>query len=273
MDSSLERNKQSGQLRRIQACLQELLNDRLAGILLCGSAVLGGLRPDSDLDILVLIRGELQPEPRRTLTRRLLYLSAPPGHRNARPLEVTVINLNDLAPWRFPPKCEYQYGEWLRGELESGGLPQPYFRADTALLLWQARMHSRILSGKPAAELIPSIPFTEIRRAISRARPELLAWLSGDERNVLLTLARMWYTLETRDICTKDAAAQWAASRVPPELVPLIRMAGEAYLGRSPDHWDDLPAETHRLAEIMESRLAELLETPAPHLQAPEPPS
>ena len=31
-----------------------------------------------------------------------------------RPLEVTVINQKDVVPWKFPPKHEFMYGEWLR---------------------------------------------------------------------------------------------------------------------------------------------------------------
>jgi hypothetical protein len=47
----------------------------------------------------------------------LLALSAPPNAAGAaRPLEVTVLVLTDVVPWRYPPHRELQFGEWLRDE-------------------------------------------------------------------------------------------------------------------------------------------------------------
>jgi hypothetical protein len=46
--------------------------------------------------------------------------------------------------------------------------------------------------------------------------PSLVADLESDTRNVLLTLARMWTTVATGRIVSKDAAAAWALERLPP---------------------------------------------------------
>lgn len=46
------------------------------------------------------------------------------GNPEKRPIEITVVNQNDILPWRFPPKCEYMYGEWLRDEMEAGAFPE-----------------------------------------------------------------------------------------------------------------------------------------------------
>jgi hypothetical protein len=45
--------------------------------------------------------------------------------------------------------------------------------------------------------------------------PGLLADLDGDTGNGNLTLARIWMSLATGTIQTKDAAADWAAARLP----------------------------------------------------------
>lgn len=54
-----------------------------------------------------------------------------------------------------------------------------------------------------------------IRLAIRDALPILLDGLSGDERDVLLTLARMWRTAQMGDLMSKDHAASWAAAKMP----------------------------------------------------------
>lgn len=52
-------------------------------------------------------------------------------------------------------------------------------------------------------DLIPDISNERVKEAIHGILPILLRGVHGDERNTLLTLARMWYTLETYDICAK----------------------------------------------------------------------
>lgn len=82
-----------------------------------GSAVAGGLRPSSDLDVLIVVSRPMMPTARRRLVADLMDLSGLAAARGpARPLEVTVVALGDVNPWRYPPRCELQYGEWLRDE-------------------------------------------------------------------------------------------------------------------------------------------------------------
>ncbi len=243
---------------------EELFGNRIAGIFLYGSATLGGLRPESDIDLLILIRGGMSCDERKTLTNLLLDLSAPPGHAGKRPLEVVVVSLEQITPWRFPPRREFLYGEWLRNRLEAGIWPEPCFDPDLVLLLRQARAHGLALAGEAAVKLIPAVPFREIRSAIRHSLPGLLASLKGDERNVLLTLGRMWFTLEKHEICPKDVAAEWVVPKLPPEFASLLRMAGRAYQGIAADHWEPVTRETTLLAEFMRQQLESLLEHPLP---------
>ena len=69
--------------------LQNLFRDRLEGVYLYGSAVLGGLQPESDVDILALLHGEMTESDRKKLGSRLLEISGRVGGPG-RPLEVTV---------------------------------------------------------------------------------------------------------------------------------------------------------------------------------------
>jgi streptomycin 3"-adenylyltransferase len=69
--------------------------------------------------------------------------------------------------------------------------------------------------------------------------PDLLADLEPDTRNVLLTLARVWLTLETGRIAPKDEAADWALARLPPGRGAALRQARAAYVGAATDAWGD----------------------------------
>lgn len=68
--------------------------------------------------------------------------------------------------------------------------------------------------------------------------PDLLAELDTDTRNVLLTLARIWTTLATGEIRSKDAAADWALARLPAGHRPVLAHARAVYLGDEDERWD-----------------------------------
>ncbi|SUI28873.1 aminoglycoside-resistance protein [Salmonella enterica subsp. enterica serovar Derby] len=61
--------------------ITRVTGDTLRAIHLYGSAVAGGLKPNSDIDLLVTICQPLTEAQRATLMQELLALSSPPGRR------------------------------------------------------------------------------------------------------------------------------------------------------------------------------------------------
>lgn len=240
------------QVSAVTALLQKILQKQLIGVYLYGSAVLGGLKHESDLDILVVIKEYLSEAHRLTLTKRLLELSGEIGDKNNRPLEVTIVSEHILTLTEKIPECEYMYGEWLRADIESGKIPQRYVEPDVILLLFQARSSSIVLYGVPAENLLPEIGFEKINKAILHSLPALMKTINGDERNVLLTLARMWYSLSSQK---KDIAAYWAAENVPEELAYLLIMAAEGYTGKIKDCWEDKTEELNKLTDFLQQKI------------------
>lgn len=254
---------------QVKTIVKKILQNNILGIYLYGSAILGGLHVNSDIDILIISNRELTGEERRKLTGELMKISGKVGDKMRRPLEVTIINRRDIVPWKFPPKCEYMYGEWLREQIENGAILQPECDPDIAILLWQAGKHSVVIGEKNASEmqdkkvypcaseLIPQIPELDIERAIRISLPNLLSGLKGDERNVLLTLARMWLTLVTGEIRSKDEAAEWAFERLPKTVSGPLDLARRAYLGECEDKWEGMEKEVEVLAMILREKINE----------------
>ncbi|GAV39134.1 streptomycin 3''-adenylyltransferase [Streptomyces acidiscabies] len=91
--------------RREAELLREVVGEgELLGVYLHGSAVLGGLRPRSDIDVLGVVRRSLSARQRRVLVDELLALS---GQRGYRYVELTVVVQGEVRPWRFPPVCDF----------------------------------------------------------------------------------------------------------------------------------------------------------------------
>ena len=221
-----------------------LPNGQLVGAWLHGSAVFGGLRPDSDLDLFGVLRGRLSDAEKRALVDGLVPVSWRPSRPEGwRPVELTLVVHDEVRPWRYPPRFDFQYGEWLREELLSGDLaPWPPANPDVAMLITMVRASGIALRGPQPDELLDPVPHTDLVRAILDDLPSLRADLDTDTRNVLLTLARMWFTVATGEMAGKEAAASWVAERLPPASRTLVERARDGYLGSIEDGWNDLQA-------------------------------
>lgn len=232
------------QAQHIVRLVRDVFGRDVLGAYLHGSAVLGGLRPTSDLDILVVIARPTTATERRALVEGLLDVSGARARGGpARPVELSVVVEGDIKPWRYPPRQEFLYGEWLRDAYEQAGAPPPEPAPDLAVLTTMVQHGNAVLVGPPPAQLLDPVPPDDLIRGSVAGIPQLISDLESDTRNVLLTLARIWSTLETGQIRSKDAAAAWALAQLPPEHQPPLARARDMYLqGEDETRWADLPA-------------------------------
>lgn len=252
------------QIEAVKNAMYNIFGNTLLAIYLHGSAVSGGLRPHSDIDLLVIIECPMSNKQRKKLLTALLRTSgrypATPGSPKC--IEVMVFLRLELFQHNFPVQAEFIYGEWLRDNFEAGELPTTTRDPENTLILAQARKQSIKLLGMESSALLPDISIMEIRQAMYEAIPNLFLGLHGDERNVLLTLARMWYTATTAEFVTKDAAAHWVIPKLPDQYALILDSACRAYLGEIGSEWIIGVVETQQLAEHMQEQIIGLLNAP-----------
>lgn len=250
-----------GEASAALAILQRNVGETLIAVYLHGSVVAGGLRPSSDVDLMAVIGAPMTHGVRTRLVNELMEVSGrhPFDPDGRRPLEVILFSRAGLAAPAFPAHCDFLYGEWLRERFEHGEVPQPHAGLEYTLLLAQARTQAEALIGPDPSALPPVIQPSDMRRAIRLALSALLSTLGGDERNVLLTLARMWRTLATGDLVPKDVAADWAVPRLRPEAAALMADARDAYLGIGPENWKGRQQEVRKVATELSERVAAML--------------
>ena len=174
------------------ALIRDVLGTAVVGAYLHGSAVLGGLRPHSDVDVLVVSRRRTTHVEKRRLVERLLAVSAGPSPGSRRPVELTIVVESEVRPWRYPPSFDFQYGEWLRGEFERGNVePWPSTTSlDLASLITMALLGNRPLIGPRPAELFDPIPRSDYVNAMVSGIDGLLLDLETDTRKVALDALR-----------------------------------------------------------------------------------
>jgi len=229
------------QLDRAVALVREVLDNELVGAYLFGSAVQGGLRPDSDLDIHVVSRRPTTLGEKMRLAGGLMLISGRSTHEGTwRRVEVTIAVQSEIKPWRYPPNLDFQYGDWLRSEFEKGNYEPtpPRHRTDLALLITMVLAADSTLVGPPPAAVFDPVPHDDVVRAMVGDLDRLRGELDRDARNVILTLARMWSTFATGAICSKGAAANWVVEQLPAAHQPIAIHAREVYLGNEAERWD-----------------------------------
>lgn len=231
------------------------------GVYLYGSATTTGLRSDSDIDLLILTHRSLTESERSALVSLLLDFSGWKGHAerfphaaDRQPLEVTSLVISDLRPLNGAPRYDFQYGEWLREQLTNGLLPQPAYDPDVIALLASAQDSHKVLRGPALGDILDPIPPELLRGALLAVVPNVVQDVAGDERNALLTLARIIVTLESGQVVSKDEAAQRIAPRLSANDRELLEHARAGYLEQIDDDWNEWSstavALAHTLAEL-----------------------
>lgn len=239
-------------LDQVVALVRDVLGSDAVGAYLFGSAVLGGLRHQSDLDVMAVSKRPTTPEEKKSFIQSLLGISGRMTPRGQmRSVELTIVAESDVKPWCYPPHMDFQYGDWWRTEFESG-LLEPWgsdVNPDLAILLQMVVLNGKTLFGPQPAEVFDPIPHDHIVSAMVAAMEALRNDVDWDARNVVLTFARMWSTVVTGVIRSKDAAADWALERLPDSLRPVLARACAIYLGEEHERWDDL---TDRLSSFVD---------------------
>ena len=248
--------------KQIQACidlLQEVLGDDLLGVYLYGSSIVGGLQKYSDIDLFVISNRETAYQEKATLVTHLLSISGVYKKSSKRPIEMTIVVKSEVNPWHYPPKFDFQYGDWLREKFESGNIePWPTKQMpDLALLITQVLLVNRKLFGENPNQLLCNVPYKDFITASLEALDDLIANLNTDTCNVLLTLARIWSTVKTDRIYSKPGAASWVINQLPEEYTLVIKRASAISAGEENEYWGDLQPLIQACAQFMMTQINE----------------
>jgi streptomycin 3"-adenylyltransferase len=254
------------QTGEVTTLIRDVLPDAVLGIYLHGSAVFGSLKPTSDLDLFAVTSRRTTDAERRELIERLLPMSGPGDPSGqSRSINIEIVAQTDLRPWRYPVWLDFQFGDWYRPDFAKGNFaPWDSSSPDVAIVLEMVLQANRALFGPPPSELFGPIPWADVRRAMLDSVSDLLSYLDGDERNVVLTFVRIWMTLSTGVFRSKEGAADWAMPLLPPEHRPVLAHARSLNVRGIPtEDWGDLmpcvrPFVDHVIGEIQATPAATL---------------
>ncbi|KKQ33617.1 MAG: Spectinomycin 3' adenylyltransferase [candidate division TM6 bacterium GW2011_GWF2_37_49] len=246
--------------KQIHNCLnlvKEIFGQDLLGVYLYGSSILGGLQKYSDIDLFVVSSRATTREEKAKLTTSLLKFSGIYMKSQELPIEMTIVEKSELNPWHYPPRFDFQYGEWLRKQFEHVNIePWPTKEMpDLALIVTQIFLASTTLAGASPDQLLCKVPYKDFMTAIKDALPNLMSELNSDTRNVLLTFARIWSTVTTDAIYSKLSAADLVSNRLPERYRPVMERAKAICKGEEKEYWDDIQKLIKPCADFMLSEI------------------
>ena len=160
-----------GQVDRTVSLVRSVLGNDLIGVYLFGSAVIGGLRARSDIDVMAVSSRRLTIREKRQLIEQMLTISGKP-----RSVELTVVVSSEIRPWHYPARMDFQFGNWWRSEYEKCVI-EPYrsnLNPDLASLIRLVLHANAAVIGPPPADVFDPIPQTDyIAGLVSTIRPSM----------------------------------------------------------------------------------------------------
>ena len=243
--------------------LTKVLENDLLGVYLYGSYLLGGLQKFSDIDLFAVSKRETTRKEKELLEKALLKISGIYSvSHDLKPIELIIVTKSEVIPWKYPPEYDYPkfdflYGDWLRKEFENGIL-EPWHTKEMpnlALIITQILLQHKTLFGLNPEELLEEVPYSDFVHGTTAELSFLIRDIDWDTRNILLTLTRMWSTLETDTIRSKENAVSWAIEKIPEEFRPVLENARAVLQGEKEESWEELKNSIRPCAEYMIERI------------------
>lgn len=245
------------QLKDSLELLKVILGPDLLGVYLYGSSLVGGPQKYSDIDLLVVTNRVTTSEEKTRLIDNLLQISGIYMKGSKLPIDAILVEKAEINPWQYPPHFDFHYGEWLRKSFEEG-IIEPWLTnemPDLALIVTQVLLKSQTLWGLGPEQLLAHVPHHDFMKAMLHDLNRLATDLEHDTRNVLLTYARIWSTLETNAIRSKSAAADWVMNHLPKTYQPVMKRAKSIYIGVKNEYWDDIELLVKSCADFMVDKI------------------
>ncbi|MBA3816068.1 MAG: DUF4111 domain-containing protein [Parachlamydiaceae bacterium] len=245
------------QLKDSVELLKRILGPDILGIYLYGSSLVGGLQKCSDIDLFAVINRATTSEEKAKLIAKLLQISGIYMKSSKLPIEMTIVEKRMINPWQYLPHFDFQYGDWLRESFEKGIIEpwENYEMPDLAVIVTQVLLKSETLWGVGAEQLLVQVPYHDFMKAMLHDLNRLSTDLEHDTRNVLLTFARIWSTLETDTIRPKPAAADWVMNHLPERYQLVMKRAKSICIGAENEHWDDIKVLIKPCADFMVDKI------------------
>ena len=242
--------------------VQEILDDRLAGMYLHGSLANGSFDEHSDIDVMFTTKDDITEQTFSLLSAmhiEMAKLDSPWADQ----LEVAYVPQDALLR-SDPTHIRYPHLDRGSGEV----LHWMTAESDWNIYRYILRERAIVITGQHPKTLIDPVSPHELRMAIAKGVP---SWFTpilenpseiskrGYQSFFVLSICRMLYTLKHGNIISKPSAANWALENLDAKWKPLIE---RALIGRQNPGLEADPNDIHETLDMMRYILGQIKPTP-----------
>ncbi len=226
---------------------QAILGSALVGIYLHGSAAMGCFHEKkSDVDLLIVVNGELSAETKRRYMDMVVELNQ---YAPEKGIECSIVREAVCRPFVYPTPFELHFSaahlEWYKTD------PSDYIHRmngvdkDLAAHVTITRHRGKCLCGKEIPEVFgnvaPEFYFDSIWNDIAHAGEEIME----NPTYIILNLCRVLAYKRDALILSKQEGGNWGIANIPPKYHALISQALEEYTSGRSQKWEENEAQDY----------------------------
>ena len=242
---------------RFASCSAEILKDKLTGVYLHGSAVMGCWQPKkSDLDFLVVVHEPLTDAEKREYMDMVLELDTVGP---AKGIEMSIVTKDVCDPFVYPTPFILHWSRmhtaWYRRDAEEYIRKMNGTDQDLAAHITVIRDRGTCLYGLPVHEVFGPVPEKDYLDAIVYDVADAAEDMTNHPMYLILNLARVLGYLTEHKVFSKKEGGLWGLENLPEEFHPLIRSALDEYANGTEVDYD--PVLAGKYAAEMLRRIAD----------------
>lgn len=210
-----------------------ILQDRLAGIYLHGSAAMGCFHPaGSDLDLIVVVKSALPDPVKRAYMDMAVKLNA---KGPAKGIEMSIVRQDVCRPFVYPTPFELHFSaahlDWYRNDPEDYISKMKGEDKDLAAHFTVILHRGRCLYGPPVREMFADVPVQDYTDSIWNDIANTENEIAGNPVYLTLNLARVLAFLKDGLVLSKKEGGEWALGNLPAKYHRPVTDALQAYAG------------------------------------------
>ena len=219
---------------------RQILDDRLVGIYLHGSAVMGCFSPDkSDVDLLVVVNSTVPDDIKKRYMDMVTELSS---EAPAKGIEMSIIRESDCDPFVYPTPFELHFSiahlEWYRNDPDDYISKMKGTDKDLAAHVTITRHRGRTLYGKPIEAVFGEVSEDNYFDSILCDIENAVEDIENDPMYIVLNLARVLAYKNEKMVLSKKEGGEWGINALPVVYGPVLEMALDEYCNNEAPHYD-----------------------------------
>lgn len=230
---------------------REVLGEQLTGVYLHGSMAMGCFHAEkSDIDLIVVVDGDITGAQKRTFMERVVELN---GRAPAKGLEWSIVKREFCKPFVYPTPYELHFSpmhlNWFREKPEDYVKNMKGVDRDLAAHFTVLNRHGIVLYGEAIEDVFGEVPAGDYADSIFLDVENAGKDILRDPVYVTLNLCRVLAFLKSGMCLSKEEGGGWGLANVSAEYHGLIRLALDCYRSHRIMQPDGTEAE--RFAEDM----------------------